>query len=59
MKLNEIQHHYKVGFRHNPKHFLPGTFEVEVVGKRLMLVAVVKRHIGKRLRIVGVLKVRD
>lgn len=59
MKLTEIEANYKVGYRHSPKHFLPGTFQVEREGKRLVLVAIVKRHVGKRFRIVGVLKVRD
>lgn len=58
MKLQEIERDYRVGFRHNPKHFYPNSFNVETEGRRLVLVAVVKRHLRKRIRIVGILKPR-
>ncbi len=58
MKLSEIEEEYKVGYRHNPRHFYSNSFQVEEAGRRLLLVAVVKRHVGKNYRIVGVLKPR-
>lgn len=58
MKLKDIQAKYKIGLRHNPDHFYPNTFEIETEGRRLILVAVAKKHIQKRLRIVGILKPR-
>lgn len=56
MRLDQVLKAYHVGYRHSPDHFYPGSFEVESDGKRLILVAVVKRHIKKRYRIVGVLR---
>ena len=56
MRLEQIQKQYRVGFRHNPDHFKSNSFEVEVHQSRLVLVAVVKKKIGKRFRIVGILK---
>lgn len=47
---------YRLAARHDTGHFYPNSFEVEIVEKRLVVVAVVKRHINKRFRIVGVLK---
>lgn len=58
MKIQEIESEYRVGYVHNPKQFYPNSFKVEKVGKRLCVVAIVKRHVGKRFRIVGVLKPR-
>lgn len=56
MRLDQIEREYKIGFQHNPKHFYATSFRVEQEGKRLLLVAVVKKHIGKRLRVVGFLQ---
>lgn len=57
-RLRDIEKEYRVGFRHNPNQFYPNSFRVEGSEKRLLLVAVVKRHVGKNFRIVGVLKPR-
>lgn len=54
--LSEILRHYEVGFRHSPKHFYPNSFQVEMEQRRLVLVARVKRHVGKNFRIVGVVR---
>lgn len=54
--LREIQRHYDISYRHNPKHFYGNSFAVEHTEKRLLLVAVVKRHVRKRFRVVGVLR---
>jgi hypothetical protein len=59
MHLSEIEKNYDIGFRHNPSHFYPNSFQVEHQERRLVLVAVVKRHIKKRYRIVGVLKAKQ
>lgn len=56
MHLTEILRHYDVGFRHNPKQFYPNSFQVEQQQRRLVLVAVVKRHVGKNFRIVGIVR---
>lgn len=56
MNLKELLHHYEVGFRHNPKQFYGNTFEVEPQENRLVVVAVAKKHIKKKFRIVGVVK---
>lgn len=58
MQLNEILRNYRLAQRHNPKHFYPNTFEIEIKDSRLVLVAVVKRHVRKKFRIVGILKPR-
>lgn len=58
MRLDQVLKEYRLAPRHNPKHFYPNTFEVELVENRLVLVAVVKKHVGKRFRIVGILKPR-
>lgn len=61
MKLEEVLEEYpghRIGYRHNPDHFYPNSFKVEVRGKRKLVVAKVKRHVGKRFRVVGVLKVK-
>jgi hypothetical protein len=58
MKLNRLLQEYEVSFRHNPKQFYNGSFRVEMEEKRLIVVAVVKRHIGKNFRIVGIVKRR-
>ena len=56
MRLSEITKEYRVGYRHNPSHFYSNSFQIEFQDRRLVLVAVVKRHIGKRFRVVGILK---
>ena len=56
MHLSEITRDYRVAFRHNPKHFYPGSFRIEAENRRLIVVAVVKRHVGKNYRVVGILK---
>lgn len=56
LHLTEILRRYEVGFRHNPKHFLPNSFVVEREERRLVLVARVKRHVGKNFRIVGIIR---
>lgn len=59
MKLRDIENRYeeyRVALRHNPDDFYPNTFDVETEGQRLVLVAVAKKHIRKRYRIVGILK---
>lgn len=56
MHLSEIIKDYEVGYRHNPKHFYPNSFRIEQQERRLVLVAVVKKHIGKNFKIVGILK---
>lgn len=58
MRLDEVQKYYRIAYRHNPKHFYPNSFQVESGERSLVLVAVVKRHVKKRFRIVGVLKPR-
>jgi hypothetical protein len=58
VKYKDITAVYRVALRHNPDHFYPNTFEIETEGHRLVLVAVAKKHLKKRLRIVGVLKPR-
>lgn len=58
MHLAEIQAKYRLAKRHNPDDFYPNTFRVETEGSRLVLVGVVKRHLKKRYRIVGILKPR-
>lgn len=58
MRLHEVLRDYRLAQRHNPSHFYPNTFEIEIKDNRLILVAVVKRHVGKRFRIVGILKPR-
>jgi hypothetical protein len=60
-KLREIEYEYKdyrVGLRHSPDDFYPNSFHVETEGRRLIIVAVAKKHIRKKFRIVGVLKPR-
>jgi hypothetical protein len=56
MNLQELQRMYKIGFRHNPKHFYGNSFRVEPEENRLVVVGTVKRHVRKRFRIVGVVK---
>lgn len=59
MKLEELLRkwpEHRIGFRHNPDHFSPNTFRVERRNRRLVVVAKVKRHVGKNFTIVGVLK---
>lgn len=56
MRLDQILRDYRPGYIHNPDEFYPNSFRVETEGRRLVLVAVVKRHIKKRYRIVAVLK---
>jgi hypothetical protein len=56
LHLSEITKQYEIGFRHSPSHFYPNSFEIERQERRLVLVAVVKRHVGKRFRVVGILK---
>lgn len=58
LRLNRILQDYDIGFRHNPKQFYPNSFRVEMEERRLVLVAVAKKHLGKRFRIVGVVKER-
>lgn len=58
MRLKDVEIEYRVGYRHNPKQFYGNSFRVENEGRRLVLVGVVKRHVGKRYRIVGILKPR-
>ncbi len=59
MRYDQVLKSYRVGLRHNPKHFYANSFQIERQERRLVLVAVVKRHVGKRFRIVGVLKQLD
>jgi hypothetical protein len=58
MRVKQIAEQYHISYRHNPKQFVRNSFQVETEGDRLVLVAVVKRHIKKRFRIVGILKPR-
>lgn len=58
MRLYQILGDYRLAQRHNPKHFYPNSFDIEILENRLVLVGVVKRHVGKRFRIVGILKPR-
>lgn len=58
MYLSQIEKDFELGLRHNPEHFYPKSFKIEYEGERLLLVGVAKRHIGKRFRIVAVLKPR-
>lgn len=58
MKLEDATDGYHVGYRHNPKQFYPNSFQVEYCDGKLVLVGRVKRHIGKKFRIVGILKRR-
>lgn len=58
MRFNEATKGFRVGLRHNPRHFQTNSFRVETEGNRLVLVAVVKRKMRKRFRIVGILKPR-
>lgn len=56
MKLRDVCERYHIGYRHNPKQFQDGTFDVVAEGGRLVLVALVKRKVRKNFRIVGVIK---
>lgn len=56
MKFRDIASKYKVGLRHNPKHFYTNSFRIELDGSRLVIVAVPKKHLRKRFRIVGFIK---
>lgn len=56
MNFKEIERDYVVGLRHNPDEFYPNSFRVEAEGRRLVVVGVVKRHIKKHYRIVGIIK---
>lgn len=56
MRYDQATRGYKVGLIHDPGQFYPKSFEIEEDGRRLLLVAVVKRHIKKRFRVVAVLK---
>lgn len=58
MRLYEVLRDYRLAPRHNTKHFYPNSFNVEIQDRRLVLVGIVKRHIKKRYRIVGILKPR-
>lgn len=58
MYLHEVLREYRLAQRHNPGHFYPRSFNVEKIDNRLVLVGVTKRHIGKRFRVVGILKPR-
>jgi hypothetical protein len=58
MRLEALLKEYDVGFRHNPKQFYANSFRVENIDTKLVVVAVVKRYIGKNFRIVGVVKRR-
>jgi hypothetical protein len=61
MRLDQLRKEYQdyvLALRHNPEHFYPSSFAVEQSDKHLVVVAVVKRHIRKNFRIVGVLKRR-
>jgi len=56
MHLSEIERDYVITYQHNPSHFYPNSFKVEQIERRLVLVAVVKKHIGKNFKVVGFLK---
>jgi hypothetical protein len=58
MKLVEVEKHYRVCYRHNPKHFFPNSFGVVGMNGRIYLVARVKPKVKKRFWIVAVLKER-
>jgi hypothetical protein len=49
---------YRAAYRHSPKQFYPSRFQIKFEGGRYVIVGVPKQHIGKRYRIVGVLKKR-
>lgn len=56
MRYDQIAKKYHVAKIHDPEQFYPNSFAIEPDGHRLLLVAVVKRHVKKRFRIVGILK---
>lgn len=58
MRLDQIERDWNPRFIHNPKHFYPNSFEIEVTGPRVILVGRVKRHLRKGYRKVAVLKKR-
>lgn len=56
MRLVQATQGHRPAYVHNPKDFYPNSFRVEVEGRRLILVGVVKRHLKKNFRIVAILK---
>lgn len=56
MRLAQALRGYRPGWRHNPDHFYPNSFEVGEEGGRLVLYGRAKRHIGKNFHIVAILK---
>lgn len=59
MRLDQVMRIYsecRLAQCHNPEHFYPNSFDVQMQDGRLVVVAVPKRRVKKNFRIVGVLK---